>query len=81
MKRMTKGAANSLAQMQELIAKGPRNGERIFPYIGGEEVNDEPDSIGITATQSIFSIEHLEEAEKWPDLVKIVESKGQAGAG
>jgi hypothetical protein len=28
--------------MHRLIAKDPRNAERIFPYIGGEEVNDSP---------------------------------------
>ena len=28
--------------MEELIAKDPRNQERIFPYIGGKEVNDSP---------------------------------------
>ena len=28
--------------MKQLIAKDPRNAERIFPYIGGEEVNDSP---------------------------------------
>ena len=37
-----KGVANPLAEMQRLIAKDPRNAERIFPYIGGEEVNDSP---------------------------------------
>ncbi|HET9868353.1 MAG TPA: hypothetical protein VFQ06_13730, partial [Nitrospira sp.] len=38
----TKGVANPIARMHELIAKDPRNAERIFPYIGGEEVNDSP---------------------------------------
>ena len=38
----TKGVASPIARMHELIAKDPRNGERIFPYIGGEEVNDSP---------------------------------------
>ncbi len=38
----TRGAANRLALMDELISKDPRNAERIFPYIGGEEVNDSP---------------------------------------
>lgn len=38
----TKGVASSLADMKQLIAKDPRNQERIFPYIGGEEVNDSP---------------------------------------
>lgn len=37
-----KGVATPLAEMHRLIAKGPRNKERIFPYIGGEEVNDSP---------------------------------------
>jgi hypothetical protein len=36
------GAANPLSLMHELIRKDPRNAERIFPYIGGEEVNDSP---------------------------------------
>lgn len=38
----TKGVASSLADMHRLIEQNPRNAERIFPYIGGEEVNDSP---------------------------------------
>ncbi len=38
----TKGVASPLAEMHRLIARDPRNAERIFPYIGGEEVNDSP---------------------------------------
>lgn len=38
-----KGSANPLSLMRELIGKDPRNAERIFPYIGGEEVNDDPE--------------------------------------
>jgi hypothetical protein len=37
-----KGIASPISLMRELIAKDPRNAERIFPYIGGEEVNDSP---------------------------------------
>ena len=37
-----KGIANPLSEMQRLIEADPRNGERIFPYIGGEEVNTSP---------------------------------------
>jgi hypothetical protein len=37
-----KGEAESLETMRALIAKDPRNAERIFPYIGGEEVNTSP---------------------------------------
>lgn len=37
-----KGESESLDTMHELIAKDPRNAQRIFPYIGGEEVNTSP---------------------------------------
>ena len=37
-----KGEAESLDTMRALIAKDPRNAERIFPYIGGDEVNTSP---------------------------------------
>lgn len=36
------GVANPTSLMHELIRKDRRNAERIFPYIGGEEVNDSP---------------------------------------
>jgi hypothetical protein len=36
------GVANPLSVMNELTAKNPSNAARIFPYIGGEEVNDSP---------------------------------------
>ena len=37
-----KGVATPLAEMRRLIEQNPRNGEVIFPYIGGEEVNTSP---------------------------------------
>lgn len=38
-----KGTATPLAEMQRLIGQDCRNQERIFPYIGGEELNDSPE--------------------------------------
>lgn len=38
----TKGVANPVTEMRQLLTKNPKNGERIFPYIGGEEINDNP---------------------------------------
>ena len=38
----SKGVANPISLMHELIEKDSRNAERIFPYIGGEELNDSP---------------------------------------
>ena len=34
--------ASPVAEMHRLIAHDPRNAERIFPYLGGEEVNSDP---------------------------------------
>lgn len=38
----TKGVATPIAEMHRLIAEDSTNAERIFPYIGGEEVNNSP---------------------------------------
>jgi len=69
-----KGVASPLAERERLIAKDPRNAERIFPYIGGQEINTSP-------TQSHhryvinFAQMSEEEARRWPDLMAIIESK------
>ena len=36
------GVATPLAEMARLVARDCHNKERIFPYLGGEEVNDSP---------------------------------------
>jgi len=38
----TMGVASRLHVMQQLIAGDDRNRQRIFPYIGGEEINENP---------------------------------------
>ncbi len=38
----TSGRASTLAEMRRLVEKDPRNGERIFSYLGGEELNTSP---------------------------------------
>jgi hypothetical protein len=37
-----KGVANSVADKDRLVAKRPELASRIFPYIGGEELNNDP---------------------------------------
>jgi hypothetical protein len=34
--------ASTLSKMHDLVEANPQNQERIFPYIGGEEINDDP---------------------------------------
>ena len=42
MQRRQRGEAESLETMRTLIARDPRNAERIKPYLGGEEINNSP---------------------------------------
>jgi hypothetical protein len=57
-----------------LVAKSARNRERIFPFLGGQEVNTSP-----TQRHDRYIINFgqmpLEEAEQWPDLVAILREK------
>lgn len=69
-----KGIANTIEDMNRLISKNQKNAERIFPYIGGEEVNDSP-----TQSHSRYIIDFydrsLNEAAEWPELLEIVRQK------
>jgi hypothetical protein len=66
--------ATTIAEMKRLIEKEPRNQDRIFPYIGGEEVNSSS-----THAHNRYVINFGEmsedEAREWPDLMSIVEMK------
>jgi hypothetical protein len=66
--------ATLIAEMERLIAKDPRNRERIFPYIGGDEVNDSPTQ---SSHRYVVNFGDMSEAEAkgWPDLFAIVERK------
>lgn len=57
-----------------LVKKNPKNAARIFPYLGGEEVNTSPTQEFDRYVISFGQME-LEEAEKWPDLIRIVREK------
>jgi len=60
--------------MHRLIAQDARNAERVFPYIGGDEINSSP-----THAHHRYVIDFgdmsEDEARRWPDLMDIVEHK------
>jgi len=69
-----KDDATSLDEMRYLLAKEPRNAERIRPYMGGDEVNSSP--AHAHHRYVIYFGEMTEdEARRWPDLIAIVETK------
>jgi class 3 adenylate cyclase len=65
--------ASPLSEMERLLTN-PRNRERIFPYIGGEEVNDSPTH---AFHRYVIDFDDLDEAEaaRWPELLEIVRAK------
>ncbi|MDD1469472.1 class I SAM-dependent DNA methyltransferase, partial [Dolichospermum sp. ST_sed5] len=66
--------ATPIAEMQKLITENPQNAERIFPYIGGEEVNSSPTH---SHRRYVINFGEMseEEAREYPDLMNIVEEK------
>ena len=70
----TKGIASPISEMQRLIAKDNRNAERIFPYVGGEEINESPTHSHHRYVIGFGEMSE-EEARQWPDLIAIVERR------
>ena len=70
----TTGLASSLNEMCALIEDNPRNAERLFPYIGGEEVNSHPQHLH---HRFVIDFADLDEAsaKQWPDLYEIVRER------
>jgi hypothetical protein len=70
----SKAEATPIAEMHRLIAENPKNQKRIFPYIGGKEVNSSPTH---THHRFVINFGEMSEAEAWeyPDLMRIVEEK------
>jgi hypothetical protein len=66
--------ATPIDRMHQLIEKDPRNKERIFPYIGGEEVNSSPTHSHHRYAINFFNLSERD-ARKWVDLMAIVEEK------
>ena len=68
------GTVNSIETMNDLLKNNPHNREKIYPYIGGEEVNSNP-----THQHRRYAINFgeltEEEARQWPDLMKIIENR------
>lgn len=66
--------ATPIEEMHRLIKKNPKNGELIFPYIGGEEVNSSPTH---AHHRYVINFGEMSETEacQYPDIMRIVEEK------
>jgi hypothetical protein len=66
------GLATSTAEMSRILRDHPKSKERVFPYIGGEEVLNDPCQ---RPHRYVINFEEMSEsaARKWPALMAIVE--------
>jgi len=68
------GTPSLISDIEELQKRDPRNGDLIFPYIGGSELNSHPEHKPHRYVIN-FGERSLAEASQWPDLLGIVERK------
>ena len=71
----TSGVASPISEMHRLIKKSPNNANRIFPFIGGEELNDSPSQM---YSRFVINFGDMDEdlcRRSWPDLMRIVEER------
>ena len=71
----TKGVANPIAEMNRLIAVDSRNAEAIFPYIGGQEINESPTHAHHRYVINFGDRDEEECRLRWPELMQIVEDR------
>jgi hypothetical protein len=72
------GTASPISVMHEILAASPIYKERIFPYIGGEEVNASPTHVGHRYIFDITNFTEQEAREKYPLLIELAEKKVRA---
>jgi len=69
----SKGISSSLADMEAVVAADPRSRERIFPFIGGDEVGSDPAHRHHRFAIDFESLSEQQARTNWPALVQIVE--------
>jgi hypothetical protein len=69
-----RAGATPIAEMTRIISSDARNSERIFPYLGGEEILGDPHHRHRRFVID-FGTMSEEEARSWPSLMAIVEAK------
>nr|MDZ8016385.1 DNA methyltransferase [Nostoc sp. ZfuVER08] len=66
--------ASPISLMNTLLSNNPKNQERIFPYLGGSEVNESPTHSHKRYVINFGSMEE-HEAREWVELIDILEQK------
>lgn len=66
--------ASSLLRLRELISADPTVSERVFPFLGGDEINSSP-THAHRRLVIFFNGMSLAEASRWPTLLEVVRER------
>jgi hypothetical protein len=69
------GAANPIARMHEIITDRPDLGDRILPFIGGDEINSRSDQSAHRYVIFLSDLKDEEELAAYEPLVRIVKER------
>lgn len=67
----SKGVGPSTQTLQDILSERPRSQRHIFPYLGGDDINNDPSQ---SASRHIFDLENFsfeEASSSFPELVEI----------
>lgn len=69
----SKGVGSSLGDMERLLSANQTNAQRIFPYLGGEELNNDPRQRHMRYVIDFEDISLADARAGWPELVAVLE--------
>ena len=72
---LEKGFSSPISVMKTIIESNPQNAERVFPYIGGEEVTNHPQHLPHRFVIDLGEISEDVGWANWPDLMKILSER------
>jgi MmeI, target recognition domain len=71
----SKGLASSLSVMRRVLSDNPRGRDAVYPYLGGEEINDSPTHSHRRYVINFGDRDEDECRQLWPELMAIVEER------
>ena len=71
----SKGEASSLSDMKLLLESNPDLQKRINPYIGGEEINNDPQQSNRRFAFNLSDLTEAEAAIAWPQLLSVARQR------
>ncbi|MEE7506811.1 Eco57I restriction-modification methylase domain-containing protein [Methylobacterium mesophilicum] len=69
------GEPSTLADLERIRAYDPVSASRIYPYLGGSEINSSPTHEGNRFVINVSDISSPEELKFWPSLEEIIRAK------